>query len=270
MPTGKPSLASDGEWAIEIGPWAKEKLLYIRSISDVFNIGMKNKWSTRKYIDLSTGPGICVVGKTEEEIHGSPLIALGCKTPFTHYFFNDINPAFISALQSRAASRGFTNAEYFYKDCNSVVSDLLTRLPTGSLDFCFIDPLNWEIDFNSIRKLTDKRKMDLAITFHIGNIKRTAAIYPNKLVDFFPDSDWKQEYENAKAGNKPTGRVLLDAYERGLSNIGYKYIRDGVLEKNQTNVPLYYLIFASKHSRGSDFWDKVTARLATGQIRMQI
>jgi three-Cys-motif partner protein len=111
--------------------------------------------------------------------------------------------------------------------------------------------------------------MDLAITFHIGGMKRTATNPPHELIDFFPDLSWRKEYESAKNQGKRAGNTLLNAYKRGLANIGYQYVRDGVLEKNSKNVPLYHLIFASKHPRGSEFWDKVTTRQITGQIRMQ-
>jgi len=268
--TGDTVISSDGELAIEVGPWAKDKLHYISRYCYIFNTGMKDKWATRTYIDLLAGPGRCVVEETGEEILGSPLIALSCKTPFTHYFFNDVKPKLIKSLKSRTTPYGFANVEYFKKDCNLVIDDLLQKLPTGSLDFCFIDPLNWEINFNSIRKLTEKRRMDLAITFHIGNIKRVADKPPQELIDFFPDPSWQLEYEKASKTRKSTWRALLDAYEHGLSNLGYGEIKDYVLEKNKKNVPLYHLIFASKHSRGSDFWDKITTRSETGQIRMRI
>ncbi len=275
MATGEIVLATDGEIAIKVGPWAREKILYIRNLCEIFNTGMKNRWPVRTYIDLFAGPGVCVIerkkeGKTGEEILGSPLVALSCKTPFTHYFFNDVRQEFINALRVRATSYGFPNLEYYTQDCNSIIDNLLLKLPRNSLDFCFIDPLNWEIKFETIRRLTKNRKMDLAITFHIGNIKRSAANPTQELIDFFPDSSWHQEYLNAREGGKPTGRLLLDAYEQGLRDIGYSFIRDGVLEKNNRNVPIYHLIFASRHPRGSDFWDKVTERQATGQIRMSI
>lgn len=270
MATGDLTISSDGELAIEVGPWAKDKLHYIRAYCDIFNTGMKAQWPTRTYIDLFAGPGICVIEGTGEEILGSPLVALQCKTPFTHYFLNDVNPGLIRALRSRTIPSEFTRVEYFYKDSNVVVNDLLQRLPTSSLDFCFIDPLNWEINFDSIRKLTEKRRMDLAITFHIGNIKRVADEPPKELIDFFPNSDWQVEYRKAREMGKSSWRALLDVYENGLKAIGYNEIKDYVLEKNRGNVPLYNLIFASKHPRGSDFWDKIAARSSTGQTRMRI
>jgi len=270
MPTGESKVGSDGQLAIKVRPWAKDKLFYIENISDIFNTGMRNKWPIRTYTDIFAGPGICIVEETGEEIPGSPLVALRCRAPFAHYFFNDLNPEFIESLKTRTASYGFTNVEFFSKDCNLVIDDLLQKLPSNSLDFCFIDLLNWEINFNSIRKLTQNRNMDLAITFHIGNIKRNAAKPPQELIDFFPDSSWQEKYKSARALGKRTGRLLLDAYEGGLRDIGYKYTSDGVLERNKTNVPLYHLIFASKHPRGVDFWNKITRRSAAGQWRMQI
>jgi len=270
MATGDLVPCSDGELAIEVGPWAKDKLHYISAYCDIFNTGMKAQWSTRTYIDLFAGPGICVIAGTGEEVLGSPRVALKCKTPFTNYFFNDVKPQLIRALRSRIVPSDFVKVEYFCKDCNDVVNDLLQVLPIGSLDFCFIDPLNWEIKFDSIRKLTEKRRMDLAIVFHIGSIKRVANKPPKELMDFFPDPSWQKEYKKARETHKSAWRALLDAYENGLRDLGYKQIKDYVLEKNRSNVPLYHLIFASKHPRGADFWDKITTRSQAGQRRMQI
>lgn len=268
MATGDIVTGPDGKLSIKVGPWAKDKLHYINGYCYIFNMGMKYRWVVRTYIDLFAGPGKCIIEETGEEISGSPLVALSCKKPFTHYFFNDVNPKFIESLMSRVKSPDLTNVEYFHKDCNSVIDDLLQKLPANSLDFCFIDPLNWEIKFDSIRKLTEKRRMDLAITFHIGNIKRVAAKPPRELIDFFPDPSWQSEYIKAREMRKSTWRTLLDAYENGLRGLGYKEIKDYILEKNKNNVPLYHLIFASKHPRGSDFWVKVTKLSGTGQARM--
>jgi three-Cys-motif partner protein len=110
--------------------------------------------------------------------------------------------------------------------------------------------------------------MDLAVTFHFGAMKRTATNPPQDLLDFFPDSSWQREYEQARKIHRSTGYVLVGAYKQGLRSLGYRAIKDYVLERNTRNVPLYYLIFASKHNRGADFWDKIAWRSETGQMRM--
>jgi three-Cys-motif partner protein len=268
MATGELVAGSDGELVIKVGSWAKEKLFYIERYCHIFNTAMKGKWAIRTYIDLFAGPGVCLVQASKKEIKGSPLLALSCEVPFTHYFFNDADRDVIAALKARSAAYSAATIEYSTKDCNAVVDDLLSRLPSGSLDFCFIDPFNWEINFSSILKLTEKRRMDLAITFHIGSIKRVADRPPKELIDFFPDASWQEEYRKAGKQGKLSGHILLDAYERGLSNIGYKEVKDYILMVNKTNVPLYYLIFASKHKRGAEFWDKIAGRSSSGQLRM--
>ncbi|MBL7125722.1 MAG: three-Cys-motif partner protein TcmP [Dehalococcoidales bacterium] len=270
MPTGDMVIGADGAVAIKIGRWAKDKLFYVKKFCDVFNLGMKNKWETRTYVDLFSGPGICVVEETGEEIPGSPVIALQCRLPFTHYFFNDLEVEFIKALESRITPCEFAKVNFNNKDCNLVVDDLLEELPDNSLDFCFVDPLNYEIGFNSIRKLSEHRNMDLLITFHVGIFRRIVDNPNSRMNDFFPYVDWQQRYREEMNRGGKFERVILDIYEEGLKDIGYKVVRDYIPEKNIRNVLLYYLVFASKHEMGAHFWDEVTKRTEAGQWRMQI
>lgn len=271
MPTGDLVQGSDGQPAMVAGVWAKDKLYYIQFYCDIFNTGMKGKWSIRTYIDLFSGPGRCVIEETGEEFDGSPLVALKCKVPFTHYFFNELNKDSLTALKNRTSSFTSANINYFNMDCNDVIDHLLPKLPPNSLDFCFIDPTNWQIKFDSIRRLTNDRRIDLAITFHVGAIKRCADDAPEELDDFFGDSAWREEYRSMlRSGRREGSRVLLDAYEERIRGLGYKKkdIQDRVLVRGPRNIPLYYLIFVSKHPRGKDFWDKISLKSPSGQIRL--
>jgi len=270
MATGYIVEGSDGLPAIMIGPWAKDKLFYVKRICNIFNSGMKNSWHTRVYIDLLTGPGSCIVRGTGEEIPGSALLALQCAVPFTHYFFNDLKPELVAALESRSANCSYATVRCFNRDCNAAVDEMLPDLPEGSLDLCFIDLLKWEMRFESIKKLTQGRNMDLLITFHVGSIRRTIDRSIGSLDEFFPTPDWQEKYkEDMGRGTKPE-RALLNLYEAGLSEIGYKYVSDHILERNSRNARMYYLVFASRHPRGADFWYKVTNRAESGQSRMRI
>lgn len=273
MPTGDLIKGLNGEPVMEAGVWAKDKLYYIQSYCDIFNKGMKNKWSTRTYIDLFSGPGRCKSEETQEEFDGSPVIALKCRVPFTHYFFNELNKDSLTALKNRASSFTSVDINYFNMDCNEVIDHLLPKLPSNSLDFCFIDPTNWQIKFDSIRRLAEGRKMDLAITFHVGAIKRCAEDAPEELDDFFGDCTWREEYRNMiMSGRREGSRVLLNAYEQRIRGLGYEKrdIQDWVLVRGPKNIPLYYLIFASRHSLGKEFWDKISLKSPSGQIRMTL
>jgi len=269
MPTGELVMGSDGYLALVIGPWAKEKLFYIQRYCEIFNSGMKSKWPVRTYTDIFAGSGRCVIEETGEEVDGSPLIALQCKVPFTQYVFNDINPSAVQSLKGRTGSFTSANINLFNGDCNELIEDFRSKLPPSSLDFCFIDPLNWEIKFNSIRKLTKDRNMDLAITFHTGSIKRVIHNPPDDLNDFFGDRGWQDECNSAIIGGKGNiGRVLLDAYERRLRSLDYVGLQDYLPVRNTKSVVMYHLIFASKHPRGKDFWNKISLRTSTGQQRL--
>ena len=41
-----------------------------------------------------------------------------------------------------------------------------------------------------------------------------------------------------------------------------------VVVRNANNVPMYFLVFASKHPRGVDFWKKITTKDETGQMEL--
>lgn len=271
MRTGELIIASDGYPAMVVGPWAREKLHYVRGYCSIFEGGMKHKWPTRTYIDLFAGPGRCIVDDSGEEIDGSPLVALKTQVPFTHYFFNDADPRVTEALTSRIAAIGSPNVRISTRECNEVIDELAKRLPRSSLDFCFIDPFAWEIRFESIRKLTEGRRIDLLITFHCGSMKRVVDNPPTELHEFFGDTTWQTEYKAARATGRREGtRILLDAYESRLRNLGYVFIGDRPSISSRRNVLLYHMVFASKHERGADFWEKISRKTVDGQMTMDL
>ena len=95
-------VGSDGLPALEVGSWTADKLAFLSKYIHLFNQGMKNRWQVRVYIDLFAGPGMNISRPGATETDGSPLIALKSQVPFTHCFFNDLNPQFLAALRARA------------------------------------------------------------------------------------------------------------------------------------------------------------------------
>lgn len=177
----------------------------------------------------------------------------------------------IASLKNRAIPFTATTINYFNLDCNALIDPLLLKLPSFSLDFCFIDPTNWQIKFDSVRRLTKDRRMDLAITFHIGEMKRVAEDAPKELDDFFGGPSWQENYrEMLSKGKREGGRILLDFYKQKLIDIGYQDFDDHVRVKTRTGVPLYHLLFASKDKRGKDFWSKISQKSSTGQLRLPL
>jgi three-Cys-motif partner protein len=261
------ALASDGLIAWRTGTWAKEKLFYLSRYFDIFNTGMRRKWPERVYVDLFSGAGRLFAA--DEEIEGSAVLALRSGVPFTRCFFNDLEPEAVEALKKRAERIGGPAATYFSGDCNAVISRIRSMLPAGSLGLAFVDPSNWQIALDSIAELTANRRMDLVITFHVGGMKRAAAYEPKSLDSFFGTRLWRDAYgRSLQAGRQERSRILLDCYEEQLRNLGYTWVVDDVRITNSRHVGLYHLVFASKSERGEDFWEKITARSASGQMRL--
>ena len=67
-------------------------------------------------------------------------------------------------------------------------------------------------------------------------------------------------------------RRFIDLYKEKLRNIGYLEIKSAdeiLIKSSQRRVPLYYLLFASKHKRGNEFWEKISAIEPTGQRKFR-
>ena len=266
--------ASDGLPALVTGQWSLDKHDYIHRLADIFSTGMKNRSRYRCFIDLFAGPGRCVIEDSQTEFPGSPLQAIDIRSRFTHYLFNDINSGSIDALRCRVANLNAPPAPlYFIQDCNGVVPGLRQALPPAneSLELAVIDAWSWEMSFDALASLTQGRRMDLVVTFPIGFIKRNWKKQLDRLDKFLGGDNYKQAFLRAM-GQDPgkASRILLDYYEGRLKDIGYEHPNDEVWIPNTRQVKLYHMVFASKHPRGNEFWQKIINRSPKGQYRLPL
>lgn len=258
---------------LKFHPWTPEKLHYLDRYASLLTQGMKNKWPERAYLDLFAGPGLGLLkSKLSKVIDGSPLAALKQPEPFTHYVFVDSDKSHISSLEKRAESLAPSSKKMFiYGNCNdsAVLAQIKQFVPTNALSLAFIDPFTWDIAFDTVCALTERRNVDIILICMVGPMKRAAQYSPASLDRFFgDDGEWNSLYMATRPRERT--RVLLDHYANRLKTIGYlgEAYPFEVVVKNTKNVPLYYLVFASRNPRGQDFWKKTIQRTATGMRRM--
>ena len=267
MPGQQDEIGNDGLPVLVQGPWSQDKLYFLEYFSSLFNRGMKNKWATRVFVDLFAGPGLCKDRNTGYEFSGSPLRALECKVPFTHLFLNDNNEGFVDALKKRQQHR-FPNAnvEYFNLDCNDAARQIANSIPSDALTLAFIDPWDY-MPFDSIAHLAQRQSMDLIVTFHTSAIKRNAHQEIAAVDALLDDPDWRHEYYESRTNASNSGTAdLIDKFRSRLrERLGYTHFGAPMAIINSNRVPIFYLLFASRHSRGLDFWDKSSTRLPSGQ-----
>jgi three-Cys-motif partner protein len=264
--------AIDGLPARISGQWAKEKLKYLDKYMYLFNVGMKNRWHKRVFLDLLAGCGKCVDKDTSEEFDGSPLRAIQCDEPFTRVICVESDSGLADALEQRTTDK----AVVIRDDCNNpkAIEQLRASLGYGILGLAFIDNLGLDVPLSTIASLTDGRLLDLFIVFQIGDIKRNIRDVlagrdePTRFDRFFgagwTDVATKAERENLTADETTTR--LLDFYADKLKGLGYDHIAHSRrVMKNSTGVGLYRLILAGRHERAVDFFNKVSAIDPWGQ-----
>lgn len=228
---------------------------------------MKRKWKGNLYyIDLFCGPGRSVSRETGEEVDGSPLIAL--KFKFAGYFFVDIEESNIKSLRQRCKSRiNFDRVRFIWEDCNQAIESIRKLIPENSLSVALIDPFGLDFDFSSYVKLTEKRRIDLIINFPLGTaIKRNwkkSTSDKSKLDKFLGGTDWRP------IEKKPAVH-FVEYFKKKLEEIGYKIpwespLGDIIIKTKKKKVPLYHLLFASKHPLGNKFWKKIRKYDPLGQ-----
>lgn len=233
---------------------------------------MKNKWNLY-YIDLFAGPGRCLIRDTQKEIDGSPLIAL-LGFNFAKYYFLEADTNCLEALTHRIKKRApekYDKVQIVPGDCNETINQI--DPPKGSLGLAFIDPTGISpLAFDTIRKLTENRKIDLIINFHEGmgirmNMHQYAQKEDSALDSFVGSARWR-----SKLGSLSFDKIckeIANEFLENLSKIGYlSFDNERIPVRTNQNALLYYLIFASKHPKGSEFWRKISLIGPSGQRKL--
>jgi three-Cys-motif partner protein len=256
----------DGLPARIVGGWVERKAHFIGAQASIFATGMKNAWSRRCYIELFAGPGLSWNRRAKRFIAGSALMAM--EYPFTDYFFVDLDPKAIAALEPRAsAKKGSRELWVRQRDCNVAVDEIVPLIPAGAISLVFVDPTAAQISFQAIEKLAALPRVDLLFTFHVGAFRRAAGTVRAREIDAFfpPGADWRA------AMRLPLDKqidALLALYLGGLAKYGYRQEGSKVVPmRNSRNALMYVLVLFTKHPRGQDFWAKATGDDETGQTR---
>jgi len=249
---------SDGLPIRDSGPWIETKHKLLAYYAKLFATGMKHHWGSRVYLELFSGPGKCLIRGTGSEDVGSPLKVIDHE--FTKFIFTEKSLPAAKALAVRLDK--FVNskhAEIWCGDCAEAIQQI--RIPSNSLTFAFIDPTGiGHAPFSLIEALHRKTRCDILINIQHGmGIKMNIHQYTpdadeqSALTRFLGNDGWKQL---PRHDARDFFRGVLDLYKKQLDSLGFAYTGREVLISNQHGCPLYLLLFASKHIRGKEFWDK--------------
>lgn len=220
------------------------------------------------FVDLFAGPGRARVRTSGRLVDGSPLIALKQPVGFTRLVLCELDAENVSTLRTRTASARVP-VTIVPGDCNEKVADVVAAIPKAGLNVALVDPYGLEgLRFETIARLAHFQRMDLVLFFPIGEIRRNLERYRARYTALLNRTLGSEDWQKAVRGTRDVFK-LIPFFQRQLQGLGYSAEQVRTAEmKSDTNVPLYHLVFASKHPRGSAIWKSITKRTPAGQARL--
>lgn len=264
-----------------VGGWAAQKIFHLIQYFGIFATGMKTKWEGNiNYIEICSGPGICINRLTGEEFNGTAICIMehdACQY-LNRAIFIDFNDKVVDTLNKRILDRNIKNSIAIYGDYNnpSAICDDITKETNGQgLNLIFIDPTDCSVPFSLLTHLKKALKnVDFIVNFAIRtdvnrNIRNTI-LNPdthknvlNKYKSFLGSKAFFTNpivIEMAKTGNQiELRRLFREEYLNSLREIGYNHFDFKPIEN------YYDLVFASSNPKGIEFWKKANAIAFNGQ-----
>lgn len=273
-----------------VGEWGADKVVFISTYVDIAGVALQYKWPFYYYIEICSGPGLCVDYKSGEEFIGTALATLltdGAKY-YTKLFFFDLNPITIASLKRRIAAcddipqevkdktvvevGDYTNPGSIIK----VMSKHISKSQKG-LNIVFVDPTDMSVPFELYLAIIRFGKgTDFIINFADGtDLKRNIKIafdspdYPSQKKyrkvlethDFFINGRNKELARKGHLAN--LSKEFENDFLQSFKNRNYEYIQE-------KKIKWYYkLLFLSTNPLGVKFWksacEKTAAERENGQ-----
>jgi three-Cys-motif partner protein len=211
------------------------------------------------------------VARTERIIETSALGVLRLPHRFTHYVYVDQDERCIQALEARSKPlRTGVDITIINADVNDCAEQVRSALPPfnkerGSLSFCFVDPFDLRLRFDTIREL-GQLKMDFLVLLMLGvDGRRNFQQYlddstSTRIGDLIDCPGWRTEYQPHV---RPI-RFLLSKFDEAMQRIGYLSATDDLhpVRIAGMGVLQYVLAFYSKSELGQRFWRDTRSTLA--------
>lgn len=264
-------LAADGIRARSGGPWTKEKLVYLQRYATGFMTAMApkrdaGKWSRLVFIDPLCGPGMDVNKKSGEEFKGSPLIALGTQPAFDYLYLGDRSKLNVAALRQRIAVHDSGRVSLECEDCHTRIAAVVGDMTAKMLGLAFVDPEGFEVRFELLRTLAERR-IDILFLFPSGigiarNLRAFAAQPHSPMDDLWGDRTWRDTpLVRLLTGASPPAtfdealdRSWVAAFCNRVATLGYTHHEAVGRLWTETRAPMYHLLFFSKHPAGLTIW----------------
>lgn len=258
--------ADDARYLPEIKAHSLEKIALHNRIAGIVAVAMRPQCTYLGYVGLYSGAGAARVAGSARIVETSALAVQRSTHPFTHYVYVDEDPKCIEALRARIAVLSTASrSNFIVGDVNEKATEVLAAIPTHrrgerDLSFCFVDPFDLSLRFETIRALSSRR-MDMLVLLMLGvdgrrNFKPYFAdSQSTRIGDFLGVPDWREAFVQRPGARRPV-RFLLERFDDQMVSLGYLSARQ---DAHAVFVPgkgvlLYILAYYSHHQLGQKLW----------------
>lgn len=265
--------SEDDGFAIEATTsWTFRRNQLIRHYLHVFTVTMERKFDYLVYLDLYAGSGLKRL-ENGEIISGSPVIALSEPRHFSKYIFCEINKDYSDALKVRVNKYcRQENILVFNGDPNHLIERLAYYIPDSTkknkvATLCLIDPFSMNIDFETVRILSEldvNFLVVLALPWNSKDSFHFCIDEERELLNAFLGKPWSN-YESGMpvSNNEMFFRNLVKYYHQNLRELGY--MAKGSFHKMEdTNydIPFFFCGYYSNTTGTSKIHSEVLKRMS--------
>jgi three-Cys-motif partner protein len=227
------------------------------------------------YVDAFAGAGRLISKRTGEFVPGSPLNALGVKTPFTEYHLIDLDRGRVSALREEVGPR--TDVFIYNEDANKVLLETVfprCRFEGFNRALCLLDPyglnVNWDVlqtagHMGSIEIFYNFMIMDANMNVLWRNPDKVDPVQAERMDKVWGDRTWRQAAYVGRptlwgttVDEKAPNRDVAEAFRARLEKVaGFRFVPDPVPMRNSRGATIYYLFFASPNRTGARIVEEI-------------
>lgn len=257
-----------------VGYWTEIKLSILREYASAYARIMAKQSAIRSfgYIDGFAGAGSHISKASEEEIDGSPKIALGLG--FSSYDFIDMDSSRVDRLKDIA--KGCANCEVHMGDCNEIlISKVLPKYRYADFRraLCLLDPYKLNPDWRVVETIGKMKSVEIFLNFMIMDANQNVLFRDSekatpeqaeRMSHFWGDESWRKVAYTESPGlfgslfDKNTNDDIVEAYRKRLKEIaGFTYVPKPMPMRNSRGAVVYYLFFASPNKTGAGIVESI-------------
>ncbi len=276
------------------GDWTKKKLDILEEYLNAYTTALKNKPFELAYIDAFAGTGFVKMGNRRDQdagsliegladqevdsfIRGSAKRALDIeRKPFDKLVFIEEDTARCNELKALKERHSNRDIRIVNSEANAFLRDELnwSRNWRGVL---FLDPFATEVEWSTIKKISELKALDTWILFPIMAISRMLPksnkpddIDPKwveRLTKVYGDESWRELYRTDRnlfgyPERDPGVDGFVSIYKNNLQDLlGDRLLEPSRTLRNSKNGPLFEFMFFVGNPKGIDLAKRIAEHI---------